>query len=96
MKNRLIVTKDNFIFIDVSDIAHLIYEKEDVFMYDAHTDTESLADTIEEINFYIANDRTLVIEGGHMPKHTNNEWWSNSEKITHEGYVYVRMKDILK
>lgn len=25
-----------------------------------------------------------------------DSWWSNSEKITHEGYVYVRIKDILK
>jgi|TARA_R110000764_G_scaffold56593_1_gene123267 hypothetical protein len=25
-----------------------------------------------------------------------DSWWSNSEKITHEGYVYVRVKDILK
>jgi len=24
------------------------------------------------------------------------DWWDDSEKITHEGYVYVRTKDIIK
>lgn len=95
MENRLIITKDNFIFADVSDIAHLIYDRVDVFMYDAKTGVESLADTIEEIDFYIANDRALVIECGHMPKQPHNKWWEEAEKITHEGHIYVRTKDIL-
>ena len=78
MENRLIITKDNFIFADVSDIAHLIYDRVDVFMYDANTGAESLADTIEE-----------------MPKQPHNKWWEEAEKITHEGHIYVRTKDIL-
>jgi len=37
----------------------------------------------------------VCIEGGHLPT-PSIDWWDDSEKITHEGYVYVRTKDIIK
>jgi hypothetical protein len=94
MENRLIITKDNFIFADVSDIAHLIYDRVDVFTYDPSIDVESEAVTAEDI-VHCPDGSILVIECGHMPKQPHNKWWEEAEKITHEGHIYVRTKDIL-
>ena len=37
------------------------------------------------------------MEGGHLPKEVAAKIkWADAQKITHEGYNYVRTKDILK
>jgi hypothetical protein len=71
--NRLIVFKDDFVFVDVTDIAKSLWGKEDLYVVDV----------------------AMCIEGGHLPT-PSIDWWDDSEKITHEGYVYVRTKDIIK
>ena len=95
MKDRLIVCKDGFVFIDVTDIAGTLWGTEDLYAVNAEDETESLIEDKLELNYWLRK-RTLKIcmEGGHLPK--KNQWWSNSDKITHEGYVYVRTKDIIK
>ena len=97
MENRLIKFKDGFVFIDVTDIAETIFGAESLYAVDVDKETEGLIEGIHELNYWLSK-RTLriCIEGGHLPISKNTEWWENSEKITHEGYVYVRSKDILK
>jgi len=88
MENRLIVFEDDFVFVDVTDIAKSLWGKEDLYAVDVDRQTESLI----ESNYQLKN---LCIEGGHLPT-PSIDWWDDSEKITHEGYVYVRTKDIIK
>ena len=57
-------------------------------------DSESLIESHDEIDEALKLGLKIGIEVGHLPK--TDSWWSNSEKITHEGYVYVRVKDLLK
>ncbi len=94
--NRLIVFKDGFVFVDVTDIAGTLWGTEELFIVDTEKETESLIEEKFELDFWLKT-RTLRIcmEGGHLPT-PSIDWWDDSEKITHEGYVYVRTKDIIK
>ena len=64
MRNRLIITDDSFVFIDVRPMAREFFKCVDLYMYFEHEQSESLIE-------------------------------SEAQKITHEGYNYVRTKDIL-
>ena len=94
MEDRLIVLKDGFVFIDVTDIAGTLWGTESLYAVDVENETETLIEDKFELDYWLRK-RTLRIcmEGGHLPK--NKQWWDDSDKITHEGYVYVRTKDIL-
>ena len=95
MENRLIVFKDNFVFVDITDIANSLWDKEDLYVVDVDRQTESLIESKTQLKNYLHSGTLRVcIEGGHLPTQSI-DWWDNSEKITHDGYVYVRTKDIL-
>ena len=93
--NRLIVF-DDFVFVDVTEIAKSLWGKEDLYVVDVDRQTESLIESNYQLKNYLHSGTLRVcIEGGHLPP-SSIDWWNNSEKITHEGYVYVRTKDIIK
>jgi len=96
MENRLIVFKDDFVFIDVTDIAKSLWGKEDLYIVDVDRQRESLIESNYQLKNYLHSGTLRVcIEGGHLPT-PSIDWWDDSEKITHEGYVYVKTKDIIK
>jgi len=96
MENRLIVFEDDFVFVDVTDIAKSLWGKEDLYAVDVDRQTESLIESNYQLKNYLHSGTLRVcIEGGHLPT-PSIDWWDDSEKITHEGYVYVRTKDIIK
>lgn len=95
--NRLIITDDNFVHIDVTSVARTLYGSVDLFMYFEHEQSESLIESEEELDYAERQGITIVMEGGHLPKEVAAKIkWAGAQKITHEGYNYVRTKDILK
>ena len=97
MENRLIVFKDDFVFVDVTDIAGTLWGTEDLYAVDVDKETESLIEEKFELDFWLrVGTLKICIEGGQLPTPNNSDWWTKSEKIAHEGYVYVRTKDIIK
>lgn len=95
MENRLIVF-DDFVFVDVTDIAKSLWGKEDLYVVDVDRQIEHLIESNYQLKNYLHSGTLRVcIEGGHLPT-PSIDWWDDSEKITHEGYVYVRTKDIIK
>ena len=97
MKNRLIITNDNFVHIDVTLIAQELYGCVNLFTYCESEQVEALIESQEELDYAEKQGTTIVMEGGHLPKEVAAKIkWADAEKITHEGYNYVRTKDILK
>jgi len=93
--NRLIVF-DDFVFVYVTDIAKSLWGKEDLYVVDVDRKTKHLIEKKDDLNHWLSSGTLKIcIKGGYLPK-TNIDWWSKSEKITHEGYVYVRTKDKIK
>jgi len=96
MRNRLIVTDDNFVFIDVRPMAQELFKCVDLYMYFEHEQSESLIESEEELEYAERQGITIVMEGGRLPKKVAAKIkWADAQKITHEGYNYVRTKDIL-
>jgi len=94
--SRLIITDDNFVFIDVTSMAQELYKCVDLYMYFEHEQSESLIESEEELEYAERQGITIVMEGGHLPKNVAAKIkWAEAQKITHEGYNYVRTKDIL-
>jgi len=94
--NRLIVFKDRFVFVDVTDIAKSLWGKEDLYVVDIDRNTKHLIEKKDDLNHWLGSGTLKIcIKGGHLPT-PSIDWWSKSEKITHKGYVYVRTKDKIK
>jgi hypothetical protein len=97
MRNRLIITDDNFVFIDVRPMAREFFKCVDLYMYFEHEQSESLIESEEELEYAERQGITIVMEGGHLPKKISARIkWAEAEKIVHEGNIYLRSKDILK
>ena len=95
MRNRLIITDDNFVFIDVRPMAQELFKCVDLYMYFEHEQSESLIESEEELEYAERQGITIVMEGGHLPN-TSKFKWADAEKIVYEGNIYLRSKDILK
>ena len=97
MRNRLIITDDNFVFIDVRPMAQELFKCVDLYMYFEHKQSKSLIESEEELEYAERAGITIVMEGGHLPKNVAAKFkWAEAEKIAYEGNIYLRSKDILK
>ena len=72
MENRVIKTKDDFIFADVTDIckSHVrrveLWSLFDLYEVDTDNDTEHLLETMDEIRNVLNNEGIIGIEVGQL------------------------------
>ena len=93
----LIKTKDNFIWLDVTDkcitqdaIDNLLIVHTLFVVYD--DGTESMLYTHQEVTNMINEGHIIGVEVGHLPP---REWWYKyAEKKLIRGYWYVKIDDI--
>ena len=87
----MIVTKDNFAWVDVTPHASKLF-KSGVELFVVHDDhTESLIEYEEEIGFAIREKLPICMEGGHLnPKIS---WDKNAHRIKVNGYWYTKISD---
>ncbi len=87
--NRLIITKkDNFVFIDVTEIADKLLGVID--LYALHDDeTESHLESALEIDEALHLKLPIVIEAGHLPTQYRNDWKDSDKKLI-DGKWYRR------
>ena len=94
----MIITKDNFIWKEVSHSAIDLFRANAVELFAVHHDeSESLLESEEEINFCVENNIPICIEVGKLPKkYTDACSWNKSEKKLIDNYWYVKISDISK
>ena len=94
----MIITMDNFIWKEVSNIAIDLFRANAVELFAVHHDeSESLLESEDEIKFCGENNIPICIEVGKLPKkYTDACSWNNSEKKLIDNYWYVRISDISK
>lgn len=89
MDNRLIIAKsDNFLLIDVTDIAEKLIDSDELFIWDG--EHKSLVEYVFDIRKAIREGNKIVLAGGHLPK----KKFSESEKVLIDGYWYVKYSDL--
>ena len=89
MDSRLIITKpDNFLFIDVTDIAEKLIDSDELFIWNGKH--ESVVEYIFDIRKAIREGNKIVLAGGNLPKKN----FLDSEKILINGYWYIKYADL--
>ena len=98
--SKAIVTKDNFIYKDVTDQMKYGEKAREALWY-AHElyaihddDSESLLESHEEIDEAIKLGLRVAIEVGHMPRKQKRKWFYSADKELNDGYWYVKVADI--
>ena len=98
--SKAIVTKDNFIWMDVTDKMRHGNKAREAFwhyneLYAIHDDdSESLLESHEEIDEAIKLGLRIGIEVGYMPRKQKRKWFYSAEKELIDGYWYVKVADI--
>jgi hypothetical protein len=95
-------TKDNFVWLDITDrcnkgektIQELWLSQELYAVFDDDSDT--LLESIEEIEEALILDLRICIEVGHLPEESKQKtrWWHKADKKIINGYFYVKYNDI--
>ena len=91
-------TKDNFVWLDITDrcnkgeIDSLMQWNELYAVFD--DDSETLLESMEEIEEALRLDLRVCIEVGYLPKEIKQKWWHKADKKIINGYFYVKYNDI--
>lgn len=94
MDNKLIITKpDNFVFVDVTDQAEVLFNQTNLELFSWDGVTESLVDTVYHIRRAIKRGERIVIEGGHLPAKREVKW-GDVDKVLIDGYWYVKYSNL--
>tara|TARA_R110002167_G_scaffold79098_2_gene218562 strand:+ start:1285 stop:1563 length:279 start_codon:yes stop_codon:yes gene_type:complete len=91
--NNLIITKDRFVYLDVSNKAMKLFGNIELYAYLSGEDAEWAIGSIDELEEALSMNLPIVIEGGHLPKHRP---FSKVDKLINNGYVYVKYADLFK
>ena len=105
--DKLIKSQDGYVWIDVTDKAQSVFDtglfnlqavwskenEEDVLM-------RTPVDTQTELNLFLQQGKHICIYGGRVSDSISlgfvtQDSWTAADKITHEGNVYVRFKDLV-
>ena len=89
MSRMIITTPDNFLFLDVTDIAYELFGKEELLSWDGTR--ESLIDDTDDISTAISNDWKVVIPVGHLPLIK----FRKAKKKLINGFWYVKYSDLI-
>jgi hypothetical protein len=96
MDNKLIITKpDNFVFVDVTEQAEVLFNHTDLELFAWDGVAEELMDTVYHIRKAIKRGERIVIEGGHIPPKREVRW-DNVHKVLIDGHWYGKYTDILR
>ena len=64
-------------------------------LYAIHEDdTESLLETVDEIEEAVKLGLRIGIEVGHLPKEEKPKWWSDADKKIIDGHWWVKISDV--
>ena len=95
-------TKDNFVWLDITDrcnkgekIIEEIWISQELYaVFDDDSDT--LLESMEEIEEALRLDLRICIEVGYLPEETKQKprWWHKADKKIINGYFYVKYNDI--
>lgn len=92
MKNNLIITEDNFVYVDVTDIAEKLFQTDSLELYVMFDDqTTSLVQYEEIISFARAQKLRVVIEGGRISPLIS--WSKEAPRELIGGYWYTKISD---
>lgn len=90
--NRLIVKNDGFVWIDITQEAKEIFFSNALELYVLYDDnTESLIESVDEINEAIELGLIIAIEGGYFK---NSIPFNNADKKLIDGYWYIKMTEL--
>lgn len=104
MESKAIVSSDGFIWMDVTDMAlnvfesglfvlHGVWQEGEATRYERIIELDDLKHAINKerrICIFVSKQSETQSLGPVTP-----ESWNSADKITHEGHIYVRFKDIL-
>lgn len=90
-------TKDNFVWLDITDRCNkgeidIIMHNELYAVFD--DDSETLLESIEEIEEALKLNLRVCIEVGYLPEEKKESWWHKADKKIINGYFYVKYNDI--
>ena len=93
-------TKDNFVWLDITDscklgdeiIGDLRKVNELYAVFD--DDSEALLESMEEIKEALRLNLRICIEVGYLPEERKESWWHKADKKIINGYFYVKYNDI--
>ncbi len=98
--SKAIVTRDNFIWKDVTaEVADLSSNKAALYImqgvYALHEDeSESLLESTEELAEALKLGLRIVQEVGYMPRKQKRKWFYSADKELIDGYWYVKVADL--
>lgn len=91
MDNRLIISKpENFVFIDVTDIAEKLIGSDELFIWDGKH--KLVVDYVFDIREAIREGKKIVLCVGNL----RQENFLKLEKVLINGYWYVKYADLKK
>lgn len=101
--SKLIKSDDGFIWLDVTDKAVEVYATGLFPLYNvwnsgSHTFRIPIEDIID-LDYALNNKSMVCIEVGNIKEGKSLDFvtiesWDSADKITHDGHVYVRYKDL--
>lgn len=90
--NRLIVNGDGFVWLDVTQEAKEIFSSGALELYVLYgDDTESLIESVDEINEALELELTIAVEGGHLKSCVP---FNDADKKLIDGYWYIKMTEL--
>ncbi|QGH72889.1 MAG: hypothetical protein [Podoviridae sp. ctrTa16] len=104
MDNKLIKSKEGFVWLDVTEKALNVFESKLFELYGLSEFSDKIIchkiTSIEDLKSASDNSHKICVPIGNIDDakpsgvlvSTN---WIGADKITHEGHVYIRAKDIL-
>jgi hypothetical protein len=105
--DKLIKSQDGYVWFDVTEKAQALFESE-LFSLQAVWSKEKEEDVLmrvpidnqEELNIALQAGRHICIYVGRVSDSINLGFvtqtsWTSADKISHEGNIYVRFKDLM-
>ncbi len=101
MKKEIHITKDNFVWLDVTEAMKHGHKKREEYwlahelfaVYDDGSD--SMIESHEEIDEALNLGVRICIEVGHLPaEHRPRTIWKDTDKELINGYWYVKISDL--
>lgn len=93
-------TKDNFVWLDITDSCKLSDEiindlmKVNELWAVFDDDSEVMLESMVEIKEALRLNLRICIEVGYLPKERKESWWHKADKKIINGYFYVKYNDI--
>lgn len=100
---KLIKSQDGYVWIDVTDKAQAVFDTGLFCLQSVSPKEEAVIripiDTQDDLNYALKHSKHICVYAGRISDSISlgsvtQDSWTAADKITHEGNIYIRFKDL--